>query len=471
MNNKNKIIIKNVIGIISLILSIVLIFFIIKINLLPNKYTIIIGVILFVLELISFILINIKKKIFNIIGIILIILISMINVIGIWYIQKTDSFLNKSFNTKSTSKYTYYIITSSSNDYTEEDIKGDIYYYDNFDIDATKKYLGNKFNLKFLESENMSDLFTGIKDKNINFILIDKASFNMVFDIDKNLKKSDYKIIYEFYLSEKLSLENSNTKNTFTLFICGNDFAGFNDLNLLVTVNLKYRKAIITTIPRNYYIEVAGKDGRKDTLSFMSPYGLETSIKSIENYFKINIDYYLKINTHSLVELVDQIGGITYCSDQAYYTTHSLVLDTYNDDKGKFYVSKGCQQLNGIQTLTVARERLAFYDGDRTRQKNCVKIMQAILDKLISTNTLTNYGNILNSLANLYETNMQKTQISLIAKTIISSNGNINIETQSVDGYETKDYVHLSDYKDYVIVPYEDTVTTAVNNINALLKN
>lgn len=97
--------------------------------------------------------------------------------------------------------------------------------------------------------------------------------------------------------------------------------------------------------------------------------------------------------------------------------------------------------------------------------------MQAILDKLISTNTLTNYGNILNSLANLYETNMQKTQISLIAKTIISSNGNINIETQSVDGYETKDYVHLSDYKDYVIVPYEDTVTTAVNNINSLLKN
>ena len=172
MNNKNKIIIKNVIGIISLILSIILIFFIIKINLLPNKYTIIIGVILFVLELISFILINIKKKIFNIIGIVLIILISIINVIGIWYIQKTDSFLNKSFNTKSTSKYTYYIVTSSSNDYTEEDIKGDIYYYDNFDIDATKKYLGNKFNLKFLESENMSDLFTGIKDKNINFILI-----------------------------------------------------------------------------------------------------------------------------------------------------------------------------------------------------------------------------------------------------------------------------------------------------------
>ena len=38
---------------------------------------------------------------------------------------------------------------------------------------------------------------------------------------------------------------------------------------------------------------------------------------------------------------------IDYCSDIEFTTTHTQVLDTYNDSKGKkLHINKGCQHLN-----------------------------------------------------------------------------------------------------------------------------
>lgn len=462
----NKRLLFNIINIISIIISLILFIFIIRLDLLPLVYVLLIFGILVVFSILNTLFINNKRVIFNIIGFILIVCISFISFIGIYYINKTDVFLDKIFSSTNYSTTTYYIV--SNGDYNEEDINSDIYYYSNTDINSVKKYLSDTFDLNYIECDSLISLFKDISNGTKRFMIIDKSTYNIVFDLDKSINTNNYKIIFSFDISKKIDSSNKNTLNKFNLLIVGSDFASFNDLNLLVTVNLDKQDVLVTTIPRNYYIPVYG-DGRPDILSFMAPYGIDVTEKSIEEYFNINIDYYLKINTHSIVKLVDEIGGITYCSDQAFYTTHSLVLDTYVDNKGKFYVKKGCQDVNGIETLTIARERLAFYDGDRTRQKNVVKIIQAIIDKMVSSNTLGYYENILNSMSDLYETNIPKEEISLIVKKVISNGWNKKLKMQSVDGYETKDYVHLSDYIDYVIVPYDNTVVDAVTNINNLL--
>ncbi len=464
-----KRVIMNIIGLIGGIFSLILFLSILKLNLLPDKYLLLLGFILLIIVIVIFVLVNIKTKLTHFFGIFLTVLDVLMCSVGIYYISRTTAFLDQSFSKKVTTTTTYYIVTKSGNSYQEDDIEGDVYYYNNFDLKDVKKSLAD-FDIHYVECESMIQLFNDIKDGVKNFMLIDKANYSLAFELDTNFSSEDYQIVYKFDAKKTVNNTNKTTKTKFTLLIVGNDFAGYNDLNLLVTVNLKKNKVLVTTIPRGYYIPVDGKGGRKDTLSFMGPYGIYTSVHSIADYFKINIDYFLKINTHSLVGLVDEIGGITYCSDKSYYTTHSLVLDTYNDNKGKFYVKKGCQELNGIQTLTVARERRAFYDGDRTRQKNCVKIMQAILEKMKSTNTLTNYSNILASLSDLYETDIPKEEISLIAKKIINSNANLEFVMQSVDGTETKDYVHLTDLLDYVIIPNDETVLLAQEQIQLLLK-
>ena len=147
-----------------------------------------------------------------------------------------------------------------------------------------------------------------------------------------------------------------------------------------------------------------------------------------------------------------------------------MILDSYDDSKGKkLYVKKGCQQLNGIETLTVARERIAIPGSDVARQENCQKILLAIIDKLKSTNTITNYNGILNSFNGFYETNMPKEVITIIIKDILNGK-TYQTETQTLYGTDTHDYVHLTTLKDWVMYPAEDSVNKGKEKIKEVLK-
>lgn len=67
-------------------------------------------------------------------------------------------------------------------------------------------------------------------------------------------------------------------------------------------------------------------------------------------------------------------------------------MGDYDDTKGKkLTVSKGCRTYSGIEILTIARERKAFVDGDRQRQKNCQDIMISIFKKMANADNITNY--------------------------------------------------------------------------------
>ena len=186
--------------------------------------------------------------------------------------------------------------------------------------------------------------------------------------------------------------------------------------------------------------------------------------------FNTKLDYSIILDTNSLVEVVDYVGGIEFCSDYDFTTTHALVTDTYNDAGRKLHVPKGCQHYNGIETLTIARERNSFPGRDRVRQKNCQQILIAILKKLASTDTILNYNETLNTLNSVYETDIPKKIISNFSKDILNNGNKWEIETQSVDGDDTHDKVHLSDLIDWVMYPRMDTVDAAKEKINNVLK-
>ena len=45
---------------------------------------------------------------------------------------------------------------------------------------------------------------------------------------------------------------------------------------------------LLTSIPRDYYVQVHGKSGLKDKLTHAGIYGLDTSRKTLEDLFDIN---------------------------------------------------------------------------------------------------------------------------------------------------------------------------------------
>ena len=297
--------------------------------------------------------------------------------------------------------------------------------------------------------------------------VIEKTLYNYIKE-NSDILDNKYKIIKSFDVSILEEQEEvSSSKDTFNVYIGGLDFTEkYTDFNMIVTVNMKTQEILLTSTPRDYYVEIDGKNG-KDLLGYAGVWGVNTSRKTLENLYGIDIDYYVRVNTKSLVKLIDTLGTLEFCSDFSYTTTHATIMGTYDDTLGKkLRVKSGCHQYTGIEILTIARERLAYTDGDRQRQKNCQAIMISIFEKLIEPENLTNYTDILDALSELYTTNISRQLVTDFIKVTIDNPKKWTIITQSVNGTSSIGYVHFSNYKDHVMIPNMDTVEKATKKIN-----
>jgi len=127
------------------------------------------------------------------------------------------------------------------------------------------------------------------------------------------------------------------------------------DVNMVISINPKNQEILITLIPGDYYVNLIGLEDTTamDKLTHSGYYGIETSVKTVENLLDTEINYYLKINFSTIESLVNAIGGINVYSDFAF--TSSDHIHTYN--YGKNY-------LDGAAALMFARERKSFSNGD-----------------------------------------------------------------------------------------------------------
>ena len=440
---------KYIISLITLIFSVIGIITVLKLNILPNKYLILFIIGEIILLLISLIQL-LKNKILKVIGIVISIISVLINIFGLYYINNTNSFLNKKFTGDITYSSTYYVITNSNEDLTLDDIEDIHYYKYSPNVDKAKELLG-EYNYK--EIENIEETL-----KKEVYLLIDESNYKLL--------NKEYKKIYEFNIewSEK---RVSNKQDSYNIFIGGRDFTrSLMDFNMLLTINTKTKTILITSIPRDYYMYVPDY-GMYDSLEFMGLLGERTTMNSLGNLLDTNIDLYASLYTEGLVEVVDLLGGIDYCSDIDFTTTHALVQDTYYDYGEKLTIHKGCQHLNGIETLTVARERKKV-GSDRARQNNCRQIFKTIMSDSLSMTTLTNYEELLNKVSNLYETNIDKKTIQKLIKSLI--NNKYTIIEQSLDGSDGSNYIRLGAVQSYVMYPNTSSVERAKDNIKTVLE-
>lgn len=435
-----------------------------------QKIGIISGFIL-IITLAGIIMINLRKKIIKILGITLLIASIILCAIASYYTFMTIRFLNESFNSVKKTVSTYYIVTSKDNKYSKKsDIKSKVYYYkDSANIKNVLKVVKEDLKVKTSSYDNVTSMIKDVINKKIDFMLIDKSSYNIVLNLDGNMNKKDLKIVYKFDIEQKIKSEKK-VKTAFNIYIRGIDTDGLSDYNAIATVNTNTHEILLTSIPRDYYMEIAGQNGKKDSLSHMFIYADGTSQKSLENFFDITLDYNIDVQPETLVDLVDKIGGITFCADQDFKGYIIPVNDTDKTESGRLYFKKGCHELNGMETYAVAHERNSFVGRDRMRQKNCQKIIIAIFEKLKSTNLLVNYQEILDSLGNLYTTDIPKDVITDIAKDTIDG-AEWKFITQSVDGSDKWDAdIAILNDKGYAMIPNTQDVVKATNKINEILE-
>ena len=460
---------RNIISIFIFLICFLFTFNIIKIGILPNKYLILIVLCELILYVLGLILFNLKKKVFIIIGIIIYIILSLFNGAGYYYISKINKHIDSSFSNDYYSVTTKYYVVSSMND-SRDNIKNinknsTINYYKyGRSIKKAMKILGN---YNYYERDKAIDSFEDVK--NGNLFLISKDDYDYFFNSTILDSKDNYKIIYEFDVTDKIN-KNMSVKDSYNIYINGLDFTGvMRDYNLIVTINNKKKKILLTSMSRDTLVDVPDYKVQ-DTLMCLGYFDSEVSKRAIEKFLDTNIDYTINVNTNSLVNIVDSIDGVEFCSDYDFVTSHALVLNTYDDTQNrKLHVTKGCKKYNGIEILTIARERIAIPGSDNIRQMNCRQILINIAKKLASTTTLKNYDKVIKSFDGLYTTDMNDKVLKRTIKSIIEDN-NYEIIEQNVDGHDEMGIVHLGTVESWITRPYEDSVASASKNINSILK-
>lgn len=464
-----------VIAIISIIIFIVFGIMLYVLDMIPFKFLIIFYIVFGLLYL-YLIFTSFPKKVknkFRISSCVFLILFGAVFGIGIKYLNDTMDFVGI-ISKDLLQKEVYYVMTLDSS--TIKNVKDldnkTIGIYSSKNSEEAIKLLDKKIDSTNKEYKNIVELFEDLQDKKIDAVLINDSTKNLLSS-DLSDMKLKLKEIYKVYVSiEKTDIVKvvDITKKPFNIYVAGGDAYGSidnvtnTDVNMIITVDPINRKVLLTSIPRDYYVNLPSfGDDAYDKLTHAGYYGIEESAKAIENLLDIDINYYVKVNFSTIEGVIDAIEGVDVYSD------YSFKADIYPD---YFTFKKGMNHLNGKQALAFARERHSFKDGDVQRVKNQQKVLTAIINKVTSSTTLvTNFSQILDSVGNSFSTNMETKSINRFIKMQLNNMRGWSIESQNLIGTDlyTKETYTYPSLELYVMKQDKKSVDAAKEKIKGYL--
>ena len=463
---------KNIIGIIAGILLFIIttIFIVIlkKIDVIPDKYFMLLVAASYIVTIITDIFLfissdNIVFKLFKGLAYIVTILMIVGYSCGIYYLNKTTHFMNN-LNTIKKEITSYYIIVMKESKYDEiSDLYGkNLTYYEGTSQEVLSKI---KLELNYSTVKNIDSLKDRLYTAKTDSILVSdlikedlEEKYTDFSERTRVLKTIDITKDVED-ITKKVSIKNTS----FNVLISGMDSYGTinkttrNDVNMIATINPNTNKVLLTSIPRDYYVQLHGKTGYKDKLTHAGIYGINTVVQTIEDLFGIDINYYVRVNFTTVESLVNTIGPIEIYSDKA------MSLD------GCKYVV-GTNTVNGKCALRFARERHSYVEGDNHRIKNQQEVIKGIFNKLSkSAMVVTDYTSILDSLDGKFATNMDMKDITAFIKYELEDITKYEILDTQVTGTGSMELTYSYPHqKLYVMFPSEQSVESAKEYINKI---
>lgn len=258
------------------------------------------------------------------------------------------------------------------------------------------------------------------------------SSYSSLLELSYNDYESNLKTIYTYKIKKAIEDTAKTTdKNVFNIYISGIDTSGAvstvsrSDVNLILTVNMNTHKILMTTTPRDSYVRIPdGGADQYDKLTHAGIYGIETSVKTLENLYDIPINYYARLNFTSFVKLINALGGVTVYNDQAFTSLNG----NYNFGVGNINLT------SGEEALGFVRERYSLEHGDYDRGNNQLKVIQAIVEKLTSFQSVSNYSDVISTLQDSIQTNMPLNTMMSLVNEQLDSGKTFIFSSQEVTG-------------------------------------
>ncbi|MCS8613437.1 LCP family glycopolymer transferase CpsA [Streptococcus thermophilus] len=416
------------------ILALVLLFTMFNYNFLSFRFlNIIITIGLLVVLAISIFLQKTKKS--PLVTTVVLVIFSLVSLVGIFGFKQMIDITNRMNQTAAFSEVEMSIVVPKESDIKDVSQLTSVQAPTKVDknnieilMSALKK--DKKVDVKVDDVASYQEAYDNLKSGKSKAMVLSGSYASLLESVDSNFA-SNLKTIYTYKIKKK----NNNSANqvdskVFNIYISGIDTYGSistvsrSDVNIIMTVNMNTHKILLTTTPRDAYVKIPGGGANQyDKLTHAGIYGVETSEQTLEDLYDTKIDYYARINFTSFLKLIDQLGGVTVHNDQAFTSLH-----------GKFDFPVGDIQMNSEQALGFVRERYSLDGGDNDRGKNQEKVISAIVNKLASLKSVSNFTSIVNNLQDSVQTNISLDTINALANTQLDSGSKFTVTSQAVTG-------------------------------------
>lgn len=470
---KNKNIVGKIITILQLLVSVICTVVAWNSGLLPKKYMMIFAAGLVILFVLTHVFQYPQNKILRYIGMIVSLMIIIVLSGLCVQLIKADDLIKKVGG--ATYKTDNMIVVVKKDDKAEniEDAQNYRFGYQMvIDSDNTQKMLNDikstvGRDIKAEEYSTLVDEANALLNGNVDAAVFNEGYIGIIDDSIEGFS-DNVKTLYQYGIKTEVKTDTTTSVNdSFNIYISGIDVSGpittnsRSDVNLIMTVNPKKKKILITTTPRDYYIAIPDVSGdQRDKLTHAGIYGVDASMKTLEHLYGININYYARINFTSLVKIVDALGGVDVNSDYEFKTMH-----------GDYEIKKGMNHLTGEMALGFVRERYSFEDGDNQRGKNQEKILTAMIQKACTPAILKNARAVVEGVSDSVQTNMTSDEIAEFINAQIENPTGWEINSQAVGGTgDTQTCFSSGNELLYVMWPDEDSVKNAAGQIQKLEK-
>lgn len=489
MKEQNKVLrgIGIALSILLVVASFYLLYQLIKINVLPTKLLFLITIVFVLLDAIFALLLCYYTRAFvsKIICVVITLVLIFGSCMGGYYISKTGSLLTNITNVTKHAKNTVSVVVKQSSDIKNKSQLNGLSV-------GTLRTIGTQGSSKALkelskdgivmnqsEYDSLSAMLEAFYNGEVDSIIINESSRSQILDMESyadfdNNTRVVYQTSYKVENTDKANAVSNITTTPFNVLISGSDTRGGYDENgrsdviMVATVNPKTNTVLLTSIPRDFYVETACdaadgcQQGALDKITHTGIHGTNTTKRTVEKLLGIEINYTFKVGFDTVTDIVDAIGGVDVNVEPGYECSNFLHAPGLS-------VHAGVNHLNGEQALGYARERYAYSEGDRQRTKNQQQVLMGIVNKVTSPAIVTNYASIMDSMANTFSTTMSNDEITSLIKYQLNKNPKWKIEQSMVDGTgDTQMCAELGNAA-YVMVPDESTVTKASNKINAVM--
>lgn len=197
---------------------------------------------------------------------------------------------------------------------------------------------------------------------------------------------------------------------------------GNSDSMILVSINKKTKKIVLTSLMRDMYVYIPDTQYSPNKINYAHNAGGSGFLcKTISGNLKIKVDKYVRVDFFGMIDIIDRLGGIdmTLTEDEVKYANdyvYELIVQSNQDPstptifwENYVFTQPGYQHLSGLRAVAYARIRYTRGDDFKRTERQRAVLMEMIKKlKTLKINEIDSFLNL--SLSNV-ATNMTADEV------------------------------------------------------------